>query len=77
VRIEIHRDRCIGAGQCVRVAPQVFTQDEDEGLVVLLDENPPPELHDAVRTAAKLCPARVIICDEEENLMTDQLDERE
>jgi ferredoxin len=68
MRIEIDRDRCIGAGQCVRVAPRVFAQDEDEGLVVLLDENPPQELHDAVRTAAKLCPARIIICDEEENL---------
>jgi ferredoxin len=66
MRIEIDRDRCIGAGQCVRVAPRVFAQDEGEGLVVLLDENPPQELHDAARAAAKLCPARIITFDEDE-----------
>ena len=66
MRIEIDHDRCIAAGQCVRVAPQVFAQDENEGLVILLDENPPPNLHDAVRMAAKLCPARLIICEEGE-----------
>jgi ferredoxin len=65
MRVEIDHEGCIGAGQCVRVAPDVFAQDEKEGLVVLLEENPRPELHDAVRTAAKLCPARIITFEED------------
>lgn len=57
--ISADRDRCVGGGQCVLAAPEVFDQDDD-GLVVVLQEDPPPELAGDVRTAAKLCPARVI-----------------
>ncbi|MFF0746452.1 ferredoxin [Streptomyces sp. NPDC004111] len=35
MRIDIDRDVCIGAGQCVLTAPAVFTQD-DEGLSEVL-----------------------------------------
>jgi ferredoxin len=52
--------RCIGAGMCALTAPEVFDQSEDEGLVVLLDETPPPELHAAVRRAWQLCPSGAI-----------------
>ena len=59
----VDEDLCIGAGQCVLVAPRIFDQDE-QGLVVLLDAHPPPDLHDAARKAAKLCPARAIVIEE-------------
>ena len=59
----VDEDLCIGAGQCVLVAPQVFDQD-DRGLVVLLDASPPPEQHEAARKAAKLCPARALRIEE-------------
>lgn len=39
--------------------PAVFDQ-TDDGVVVLLDECPPAELHDAVREAESLCPAQAI-----------------
>jgi ferredoxin len=52
---------CIGGGMCVMAAPRVFDQSEDEGLVVVLDEHPPPEEHDAVREAARLCPSGAIL----------------
>jgi ferredoxin len=58
-KVHVDEDLCIGAGQCVLVAPRIFDQDE-QGLVVLLDTHPRPELHDAARKAAKLCPARAI-----------------
>ncbi|MFB6889045.1 ferredoxin [Kitasatospora sp. NPDC056327] len=51
------RTRCIGAGMCALIAPEVFDQDEDEGLVVLLDADPPREAHPAVRLAVGTCPA--------------------
>jgi len=62
-KVRVDEDLCIGAGQCVLVAPAIFDQDE-QGLVVLLDATPPPEFHEAARKAAKLCPARAITIEE-------------
>ena len=60
MRVAVDVDRCRGAGQCACTAPQVFDQDEDNGTVVVLNDEPPPRLHDAVRMAAGLCPNSVI-----------------
>jgi ferredoxin len=64
-KVAVDEDLCIGAGQCVLVAPDIFDQD-DKGLVILLDATPPPQLHEAARKAAKLCPARAITIREDE-----------
>ncbi|MBZ4320810.1 ferredoxin [Streptomyces huiliensis] len=58
--IRVDRTRCLGAGMCALTAPQVFDQDEDDGLVLLLDAHPPQDRHTAVRTAAGICPASAI-----------------
>lgn len=58
--ITVDEGKCIGAGQCVLAAPNVFDQREDDGVVIVLDENPPESEHDNVREAAALCPALVI-----------------
>ncbi|MFF0587280.1 ferredoxin [Streptomyces sp. NPDC003781] len=55
--ISAARHRCVGAGQCVLAAPAVFDQDEEEGLVLVLDENPPASRSDAVRAAVRACPS--------------------
>jgi ferredoxin len=60
MKIHVKHEVCIGAGQCVVSAPEVFDQNDDDGLVVVLDESPAPELHARVREAARVCPARVI-----------------
>jgi ferredoxin len=57
-------DMCVGGGMCVLAAPAVFAQNEDDGLVVVLDEHPPEAEHEAVREAARLCPAMAIVVDE-------------
>lgn len=59
VRVWVDASRCCGAGQCVLVAPGVFDQRHD-GVVTLVDEAPPEELHAAVRKAVDLCPTRAI-----------------
>jgi len=45
VRILVDVERCRGAGQCTRSAPEVFDQDEEDGTVIVLDDEPPPALH--------------------------------
>jgi ferredoxin len=64
MKITVNTDICIGAGQCVLAAGTVFDQDEDSGLVILLDESPPDELLAEVREAASVCPALAIHVDE-------------
>ncbi|SDS17879.1 ferredoxin [Jiangella sp. DSM 45060] len=60
MKIIVEIDRCVGGGQCVMAAPDVFDQDDD-GLAVLLDDDPPASMSDDVQLAARLCPARAIL----------------
>jgi ferredoxin len=46
----------------------VFDQNEDDGVVIVLNDEPSPDQHDAVREAAILCPAAVIRLIEAEKL---------
>jgi ferredoxin len=57
VRIDADRERCIGAGMCALTAPDVFDQDEDDGLVVVRRHRPRPEDLNAVQQALMLCPS--------------------
>jgi len=60
MKVLIDRGKCVGAGQCVRVAPDVFDQDENDGLVVLIDAQPGAQAALSVEKAAQLCPAQAI-----------------
>lgn len=64
MKVTVDQDKCVGAGQCVLAAPDVFDQSEDDGIVVLLQEIPPAALEDDVRQAARVCPALAIEIDE-------------
>lgn len=57
--IVVQRDACVGAGQCALVAPDVFDQDDD-GIVLLLESEVEGALLAAASKAARLCPARAI-----------------
>lgn len=57
--IEVDQDRCIGAGQCAITAPEVFDQDDD-GIVKLLDPAPSGPQLALSREAVELCPAAAI-----------------
>ncbi|AGZ42540.1 ferredoxin [Actinoplanes friuliensis] len=58
VHVAADRDLCVGAGNCVLTAPDVFDQDE-EGLVAVLDTDPAAAA-DRVAQAVDLCPAGAI-----------------
>ena len=45
-------------------APDIFYQRDDDGVVILLDENPPAEQADNVRKAEAGCPALAIHIEE-------------
>ena len=63
MQIEVHEDKCIASGQCVLIAEHLFDQDDD-GIVVVLNSNPSADDEAAARKAASVCPARAILARE-------------
>ncbi|MCW2542261.1 MAG: hypothetical protein JWN95_3986 [Frankiales bacterium] len=59
MKVSVDHDKCIASGACVLAAPEVFSQDDD-GIVVVLQEQPPAELEDKTMAAIRACPAAVI-----------------
>jgi ferredoxin len=59
MKVSIESDKCIASGGCVFACPEVFDQDDD-GIVVLLNPAPGEELHQQVLDAIDACPAAVI-----------------
>jgi ferredoxin len=64
MKVTVDQDKCAASGRCVMTEPEVFDQREEDGVVLLLQANPPDELADAVRQAEVLCPARAITVQE-------------
>ncbi|HEX3782857.1 MAG TPA: ferredoxin [Pseudonocardiaceae bacterium] len=64
MRIELDEETCIGAGQCVLAAPEVFDQRDEDGIVMLLVESPGEDQRAAVTDAAVRCPALAIQIEE-------------
>jgi ferredoxin len=59
MKIVVDRDLCQGHAMCELEAPEVFAVPKS-GTVELRLEEPPAELHDAVRLAVKYCPTRAL-----------------
>jgi ferredoxin len=62
LKVIVDRDICQNHGQCVFAAPQVFELDE-EGELVVLDDEPEESLRSAVEEAADVCPTQAITID--------------
>lgn len=60
MKVTVDDEKCCAAGTCVMIAPEVFDQREEDGIVVLLDATPSAEQHEAVRECAQVCPAGAI-----------------
>ncbi|GII93442.1 ferredoxin [Sinosporangium siamense] len=60
MKVSVDRERCCSSGMCVLTAPALFDQDEEDGRVILLEAEPPEELHSAARKAVSFCPCQVI-----------------
>ena len=59
IKVVVDRDLCQDHGQCVFAAPQVFELDE-EGTLVVLQEEVGEDLRDNVEEAADVCPVQAI-----------------
>ncbi|KPC83901.1 MULTISPECIES: ferredoxin [Streptomyces] len=60
MKITVDEEKCCGAGQCVLIAPDVFDQRDEDGIVILLDAAPPADRHEGARESASVCPAAAI-----------------
>ena len=60
MKVTADRTGCTGSGNCVRLAPEWFDQDEDEGLVILISDSPPAELIELMRDVVDACPTRAL-----------------
>lgn len=55
-----NRDLCQGAGQCVLNAPDIFDQDDHEGLVLVERPEVGDEYEEQLLLAVDRCPAQAI-----------------
>lgn len=53
-------DRCELHGECMMAAPEVFTIEDDDEVVTVLDSEPGEHLRPAVQEAAMMCPVGAI-----------------
>jgi ferredoxin len=65
MRVRANQAKCVGAGSCVALAPAVFDQDDDNGIVKVLDEHPSESERSAVEQAVEFCPAQAVWIEEE------------
>ncbi|MBI5151486.1 MAG: ferredoxin [Candidatus Pacebacteria bacterium] len=56
-KVEVLRDKCIGAASCVAIAPKVFGLDKDQKAFVISED----ELDDVKLLAAQSCPTAAIV----------------
>jgi ferredoxin len=58
-RLRADRETCIGSGNCVRLAPAIFDQDDD-GHVVLVPGGHPDSVAADVDMAVEACPVSAL-----------------
>jgi ferredoxin len=57
MKIQADTTVCVASGQCALLAPETFDQRDDNGIVVIRDDEPPREHQDAARQAVLTCPS--------------------
>ena len=63
MKVRVERELCIGAGNCVALAPTVFEFDEENKATVL---DPSSVDDDTLLEAAESCPENAIIVEDDE-----------
>jgi ferredoxin len=63
MRVSVDLGKCQGYANCVAVAPDVFDL-ADNGLVLLLEEEPADDRAEDVQQAVRLCPVQAIVVED-------------
>ncbi|NUQ95987.1 MAG: ferredoxin [Streptomyces sp.] len=63
MQVTVDQNRCLGAGQCEQLVPEVFRQGE-EGLSQVLVTEPEPASWPRVLQTVQLCPVQAVIVEE-------------
>ena len=63
MKVHVDPELCSGCGPCVDTCPEAFELN-DEGIAVVKVGEVPPELQEACREAADICPTEAISIDE-------------
>ena len=63
MKIVVNRDRCEANGRCMKIAPEVFSVDEQDQMHVLI-EQPGPDLLPRVEKAVRACPRAALSLEE-------------
>jgi ferredoxin len=64
MKVTVDQNICASSGNCVMNSPEVFDQRDEDGVVVLLNDQPSAEHAAGVRQAASACPAQAIHVEE-------------
>ena len=64
MKVTVDQNICASSGNCVMNAPELFDQRDEDGVVVLLNANPPAEQAEGAHRAAAACPALAIHIEE-------------
>ena len=67
MRVVAGREVCAGSGMCVRTAPRLFDQDDNDGRVVVLEPEIPRDDEAAAREAVSLCPTGALSLEADED----------
>lgn len=63
MKVTVDRDLCIGAGNCVAIAPSVFRLDDERKAVVMVPSSIDDE---TLEEAAESCPTMAVILEDDE-----------
>ena len=63
MKVKVDRDLCIGAANCVGIAPSVFQLDDEQRATVL---DPSTVAEETLWEAAETCPTNAIILEDDE-----------
>ncbi|MFJ2818544.1 MULTISPECIES: ferredoxin [unclassified Streptomyces] len=60
MHVRADQNICATSGQCAETVPEVFTERDEDGVVVVHDPHPGHHLWQNVRDAARRCPVAAI-----------------
>ncbi|MHA6803973.1 ferredoxin [Salinifilum ghardaiensis] len=60
MKVSIDEDKCVGAGQCVLTAPEIYDQRDEDGVAFPIVAEPEEHHRAEVEESARVCPAAAI-----------------